>query len=77
MIWPGDSGPHRHVVLFKLHHFITAFFFLNDKSGIKTYMLTLPASSCVCLYTAGVRMYMSTVFKAKKSSLFVHARICD
>lgn len=30
VIQPGDSGPHRHVVLFKLHHFIGAFFFLNQ-----------------------------------------------
>ncbi len=38
VIRPGDSGPHRHVVLFKLHHFISAYFFLNDKFEIKMHV---------------------------------------
>lgn len=40
VMWPADSVPHRHVVVFKLHNFITAFFFLNDKSGIKIHVNT-------------------------------------
>lgn len=39
VIWPGDSRPHSHVVQFKMLAFITAFFFLNDKSRIKISML--------------------------------------
>lgn len=64
---PGDSRPHRHVVLFKLHHFIAVFSFLDDKSGIKiqvnTFFSFFPPFLCLEVH---IRTNTDAVFKARK-----------
>lgn len=63
VIWPGVSGSQRHVVLFKLHHIITAFFHIKTHVMRKKRLFFLTYYTCVQQY---VKLHKNTVFEARK-----------
>lgn len=71
VIRPGDSGPHRHVVLFRSHHFISAFLFLNDKFEIKipgnTFLFCSSLRFTTLVRRSARTSAHDTVFKARKA----------